>query len=616
MCGIAGIVGSPSSSRESLVASADDVISWISNRGPDNSGFKVVESSGYNILLAHTRLAVIDLSFDANQPMSDPSGRYTITFNGEIYNYIELKKELIKDGCSFITDSDTEVLLHLWMKYKHSALEKTNGMFAFAVVDSLEGKLTIARDRFGKKPLYWGKSCDDHIIFSSSVASVAHYCSAKVDVDYCARGLFYKSYEIFGAGSPFNGVHAVNPGHLIEFDLRKGEFGGHEVCWYELSVNVLDYGKSKSNQHSDLRDLLEDSVELRLRADVPIGVSISGGLDSSIVSSLALDRRPLTGFCFGAVDEEGSEANAAKELAESLDMDLILIWMNSNGFDFERALETTLQHQEAPFSSLSVVAQNEVFRTAKEHGLTVMLGGQGGDEVFAGYRKFFIVAIREAKKRKDFVLLSKLLFGMGRMILTELDQVALYRQSLGRYFGSSRSAFNLVNFKAPNLDIMHSQQATLSARQIDDVLSWSLPTLLRYEDRNSMGHGVETRLPLLDKRLVELGLSMPIEQKISNGYGKWCLRQAMQKEIPSSIAFNRKKRGFNVNNFMIKAGMGGVLKQIVLDNKRVLASYVTEDWRIVEKKLDVNKLSSDSNLLDEVLMLAWLVEPIRSRVKK
>lgn len=618
MCGLFGFFDNSSFSKGALVFLREHIFC----RGPDGIGAWKDQFESHEIHLIHTRLSIIDLSNHADQPMQDPACDWVITYNGEIYNYIEIREELIKEGWSFHSQSDTEVLLKAWAQWGLNALPRLNGMFAFAVTHRSTGETWLVRDRFGVKPLLWGRLVVGGLVFSSSVAAVAQAIRAPVDPAYCAHGLRYKAFEGPDAGAPFVGVHSVAPGGWLKLQLGSATNqtdDGLQITegrWYDLAQAVAAKQASLAACSDDdllaqCQALLQDAVTLRLRSDVPLAVSLSGGLDSSTVAALAARQvKDLHGFTYGAPQAVQSEGPVVGRFAQQVGITPHYIWPALDAAGLDVLLERTLTCQEAPFPGLSVMAQNEVFRTVRQSGFKVLLGGQGGDEAFAGYRKFFVVAARHALRQRDAGAALRLLYSLGLMLLHEAGQARTFWRALGRYRPKADFAFDLLDWSAPTANLWGAAAGGLAGRQIEDVQRWSIPTLLRYEDRNSMGHGVETRLPFMDYRLVELALALPARLKIAKGFGKWAVRHAAQGVVPDFIRLNRKKRGFDVTQTWIADGLGQGLRARLHGQQSTLAPFMKKNLDI-DRVLSDEALQASSNLLDEALMLAWLAQPIR-----
>lgn len=614
MCGLLGGI------RRGSQAGADVALrhyASIARRGPDHGSSKAFACRGWQVALAHSRLSVIDLSPMGNQPMHDEVSGWWMIYNGEIYNYIEIRHDLAALGWSFQSSSDTEVLLKAWAQWGLAALDRCNGMFAFAAFNPRKGELWLLRDRFGVKPLVWGRAPDGSVHFSSSLAAVAHEAGSELDLGYCSRGVYYKVYETPESGSPFRNVRPVAPGGWVRMRISDGDVDIEQGRWYALGKSVEQRVAEISGLHEpalleQCRSILEDAVRLRMRSDVPVAVSLSGGLDSTTIAALASHSAGrIHGFTFGSPADEGSEGPDVHRLAQTIPIDVTYVWPRFDRAGLGIALERTLACQEAPFSGTSIIAQNEVYREVRAANIKVLLGGQGGDEAFAGYRKFFLVALRDAVHRRQASDVLRVVLSLGIMLQHEVVQARVYWANRHRYFGKSGAGFSLLDWSPATEDLLGHASQSLSERQVADIERWSLPTLLRYEDRNSMGHGVESRLPFLDYRLVELAVALPLCLKIRKGYGKWALRVAAKGVIPDRLRLNRRKRGFDVTQDWIHGGLGQVLRDAILENRDSLYGHLRKgvDLRLL---LSEDALSRNSNLLSEALMLAWLVKPLRA----
>jgi asparagine synthase (glutamine-hydrolysing) len=613
MCGISGRI-------DRTPAAALDIHSHqyraIKARGPDGGGVEALCSNGHAVTLMHSRLSILDLSESGRQPMHDPVSGWWITYNGEIYNYRELREELRDLGWTFRSTGDTEVLLKAWAQWGVDALTRLNGMFALAVFRPGSGEMWLVRDRFGVKPLAWGWLPSGGIVFSSSVAGIAESLGTDLDPHYCARGVLYKVYETAGSGSPFKKVKTVAAGSWVRFQLSENGIKSQEAGWYDLHSAVSHVSRSIKTVSDDellakCWDLLRDAVKLRLRSDVPLAVSLSGGLDSSSVAAVASTHvTRLRGFTYGSPKAPASEGPEVQKFAADVGIGVTYVWPEYGAQALGDSLERTMAFQEAPFCGLSLLAQNEIYRNTREAGFKVLLGGQGGDELFAGYRKFFFVALREAVHAKKPGTAFRLLCSIGLMLAHEAGQAKMYWENLGRYRGKTTLGFELLNWRPATENLWGEANLSLSQRQIADILQWSLPTLLRYEDRNSMGYGIESRLPFMDYRLMELALALPARLKITNGYGKWALRRMTTGVVPDAIRLQRRKRGFDVTQAWVKEGIGARLRNLIFDHRHALSPHLRPGVNL-DMRLSDETLSRDGNLLDEALMLAWLVQPVR-----
>ncbi len=614
MCGILGYFGFDKNARSKV----ESAIRHINRRGPDGKGSWSNEQGDLLIDFFHTRLSIIDTEHTSNQPMKDSRGDWLIIYNGEIFNFLELRKTLEHNGVLFSTKSDTEVVLKAWLKWGENSLPRLNGMFAFAVYHVSERTLWLARDRFGEKPLYWSLSPrKDSLLFSSSVAAIADINNEPVNIEYCSFGLRYKVFDQYTESSPFENVRSLLPGTWLRVKVKGNFLETKLSTWYDLKTEVnlrLADSLQKSDEAllQECAELLDDSIKIRLRSDVPLAVSLSGGLDSSTIASIVVRKvQGLNGYTYGSPLDMSSEGPAVQLLSRDLGITPTYVWPHYNKVSLDALLERTYISQEAPFPSTSVMAQNELYRNVSNDSFKVLLGGQGGDEIFGGYRKFFFIALMEAiAKRKGIDALSSVA-SIFLMLINEFSSAATYWRALDRYGKNRNAEFNILNWETNSANLWGSVNQSFRERQADDVLFWSLPSLLRYEDRNSMGHGVESRLPFLDFRLVELALSLPTRLKIHNGFGKWSLRVLAKSLVPDYIRLNRKKRGFDVSQPLIHQGLGECLRERILSNKNYLGVHM-KNIGGVDRLLSDDLLSKNSDLLDECLMLGWLAQPVRN----
>lgn len=547
MCGIAGIYRFDASRVEERLL--EEMGERLAHRGPDGKGIYLDREFG----LVHRRLKIIDLSDKADQPMTDSSGNLIISYNGEIYNYLELRKEMEGEGYCFRSGSDTEVILAAYAQWKEDCVKKFNGMFAFALWDRRERRLFCARDRLGQKPFYYHCS-SRRFAFASEIKSLLSLPDVCVEPnwtlirDYLILGLVDHTPETF-----FAGIRKLEPATWLIADRE----GIRMERYWDLEVsNQLEGNSPISLQAEKFREILTDAVRLRLRSDVSLGSCLSGGIDSasivclihSLISPGHKERVGEHQKAFSAVSELPAldESPFIRLVTDATGADAHFVYPSSGRFLEE--MDTLLWHQEEPFSSSSIYAQWCVFRRAAEAGVKVMLDGQGADEQLCGYRKFSYFYLRELLSRKAGATLFKesLLSLRNLSFFSGID----VRHSL-RYFRLGRHWQGLSNIIRP--EILLSEEipipigwnGSLARRILLDMHRFSLPSLLRYEDKNSMAFSIESRTPFLDFRLVEFLARLPLGFKIRNGWTKYILREAMKGIIPEKIRRRRGKLGFD-----------------------------------------------------------------------
>jgi asparagine synthase (glutamine-hydrolysing) len=580
MCGISGAI--ELKNNTTIDFSENSIVDKsIKRRGPDSYSFLSQEYNQFKITLAHSRLSIIDLSSASNQPFCSEDNRYKIIFNGEIYNYIEIKKELKALGCYFRTEGDTEVLLNAWIYWGATCLSKLNGMFSFAIFDSVIGELNIVRDRFGVKPLVYSFLPNGGLFFSSSVDAVALISNnLTLDMDYLSRGYHYGVFEGIGNNTSYNNVNYLEAGSIATITFNP-EFNFSIKKWYDLKSEVeknvqLNLNKTYEQLKEECKLLIFDAVNIRLRSDVPVAVSLSGGVDSTIISKIAKSMNPnIQGFTFGSPKDPLSEGNLVDMFANLNNFKVNYISIKEVNNEVIKAFEETFSAQELPFFGLSIVAQNQVYNSVKANGVKVLLGGQGGDEIFAGYRKFFIHSLKNSISNNDVSTSINLLYSLGNMMLYESKKISLFWGFRNRYFSQKSSKeSNIINIQPINrLDMIGDASMNCMERQMIDILQLSIPTLLRYEDKNSMYHSIESRLPMMDYRLVEFAISLPILYKIKHGFGKWILRDIYKDDIPKEILFNKRKRGFDVSQKLMELGLQDYLIENILSNRSKLKNF-------------------------------------------
>jgi asparagine synthase (glutamine-hydrolysing) len=546
----------------------------IAHRGPEGEGHWT-DANG-RVALGHRRLAVIDLTETARQPMHYGDGRYIITFNGEIYNYVELKEVLRSKGYRFETRSDTEVLMAMYDWKKEKALDYLDGMFAFAIYDTKENVLFCARDRFGEKPFYYAFEPGKFFIFGSEMkalwaAGLSKTVNAALLYNYLAYGLLQ---NVNDRGETFyRDIFTLENSHYIRLDT--GNIRVEKTRYWDIEPRPgkMQSGKPLVREEAameEFRELLNGSIRRRLRSDVPVGSSLSGGLDSSLIvcqaSGLLKEKnRRLQTFSArfpSFAKDEGTYMQMAVERAQA---DPFYVY--PSGDDLARKIKEAYYYQEEPFGSASILAQYDLMRAAGERGVTVLLDGQGADEILGGYRHYYPPYIRELRAQgwrqglsaaRDYLgketgnhVNFGLIKGIGHIICNDFP-------SLLRSFKTGRVAANQVFAPLFNKDfyeVCHHRSylpGPAFDRRVEglgemlyyDAYQGGLSELLRYADRNAMAHSREIRLPFLDHELVKFLFQLPADLKIRRGWTKYIMRKAFESELPQEIAWRRDKIGY------------------------------------------------------------------------
>ncbi|QRM27236.1 asparagine synthase (glutamine-hydrolyzing) [Microvirga sp. VF16] len=590
-----GIVGAFSLSGEPIDVNVLQRMNDLqSHRGPDGEGFLLGWLNGdkteqalvrntaefernnrVEIALGHRRLAILDLMDRGLQPMTVGEGRIWIVFNGEIYNHLELKTKLEACGYTFTTRTDTEVLLQAYRHWGEDCLSHIEGMYAFAIWDGRRGQLFCARDRFGIKPFYYAM-VNGYFVFASEIKALLAFpgVGAVADDEAVLSFLTHGNCD-YGERTMFRGVKALPASNCISIEIRSNKL--LQRSYYQLKPTMVR-NLSDDEQIERLRELLVGTVRKHLISDVRIGSCLSGGLDSSAVVSLignicrnypeaasaVGDKLRTFTSCYEY--RELDERNYALAVADAVGAEPQLVFPSAEDFwtDFERFA----WHQDMPSGGLSFYAQWRVMRAAKEAGVKVLLDGQGGDEVFGGYAKFryaYLVSLLRSRRFPTLIGEAAAMVRHGDRYVLDLRNGYRYLpKSLRRLFNVDSALKDTIRTDWDKvvsdrstpatrwwLNASGSQDSSLSNLgtmmqriQIDDIFIDTLPQLLRFEDRSSMAFSIEARVPLLDRQLVEHGISLPDNLKVRDGWSKFAIRKAMQGLMPEPVRLRKSKLGF------------------------------------------------------------------------
>ncbi|MFZ4540622.1 MAG: asparagine synthase (glutamine-hydrolyzing) [Rickettsiales bacterium] len=578
MCGIVGAVALTSRPIDSLAARLSAMSSLIVHRGPDGHGLWVQEEQ--RVGFGHRRLAIIELTEAGHQPMKGRDGAI-ITYNGEIYNHVELRKQL-ESGWQFHSHSDTEVILAAHAKWGEDCVQHLRGMFAFAIWK--DGELFAARDRFGIKPFYYA-IVDGVFYFASEIKALLPVLSSvETDPDALAEYLTFQ-YTI-GDRSMFKHVHTLMPGNALT--IRKGEV---DISRYWDVHYEIDYARSEDSFIEELRARMNDSMGVHSRSDVPVGAYVSGGIDSSLVARLGtqLPQSAKLGFHGKFTQFPGyDESNYAQMACDGAGIDLKQIDITAS--DFREHIAKVVYHLDHPVAGPGAFPQYMVSKLASEH-VKVVLGGQGGDEIFAGYARYLVAyleqclkaAIDGTYKNKYFVVTPESILG-NLTVLQEYKPLIKQFFSQGLFESMDRRYMRLIDKSADMqnevdwsaldrdgvvnrfLGIFNSERNVHPQAYLDSMMHFDfkclLPALLHVEDRMAMAHGIESRVPFLDHQLVELLATVPPIFKFEGGKMKQMLKKSFGDLLPEPVLNRRDKMGFPVP---LKEWFAGELKDMVHD---------------------------------------------------
>ncbi len=597
MCGIAGAY----SFKNKIIQDEwlQNAANSLNKRGPDNQNFVTIGKAS----LVHARLSIIDTSTQANQPIYDSTERYAIIFNGEIFNYQTIKKELEEKGVQFKTQSDTEVLLYAYIHFGKAFLHKLNGFFAFVIYDKQEETLFIALDRFGIKPLYFF-SDDDYFFFGSELKTITQFPINK-EINWSSVATYFQLNYIPGKNSIFNNIYRLEPGNYIE--IHNGKLQTQK--WYTIPYNALQAEQNQlsyTEQKTKLVELMDDSVRLRLIADVPLGAFLSGGIDSSVVTAMAARHtKNLNTFSIGF---EGNsffdETPYANLVAKHFNTNHTVFKLKNE--DLFESLHELLEYTDEPFADSSALLVNILSKFTRKQ-VTVALSGDAGDELFAGYNKHYgewqsrnggwqaniihalkpvwhsLPKSRSGKIGNKIRQLERFAIGMDMpaserwwrwCCINDLDFVDSLLidkidQSLTKIIETRQQFSKVVDF-----------DGTLNDCLLADV-GMVLPyDMLVKVDRMSMRNSLEVRVPFLDYRIVEFAFSLPVSSKIDANYKKKIVQDAFKEVLPAEL-YNRPKKGFEVP----------LLQWFRTDLKdRILNDWLSDKFIIEQNVFHLNKI--------------------------
>lgn len=554
MCGVAGILNL-APSRMAPADVLDRMLQSIVHRGPDDQG-RLVDRE---LAMGMRRLSIIDLA-DGKQPICDESGRFTVVFNGEIYNYRELREQLLSRGHSLKTHSDTEVIVHLYEEFRHECLDHLRGMFSFAVWDNRARDLFIARDRLGIKPLYYAKR-NGTLLFGSEIKALLQHPDLSVSLDHRALSDYLSLKYVPAPRTLFHGVHSLPAGHYL---VARG--GRIEIKRYwDLSFQKPAVRKSESEYLEELESLLRESVRLRLRSDVPFGAFLSGGVDSSIIVALMADElgEPVKTFSVGFDRSEGQdELPFAKMVADQFRCDHHTLTISSA--DFLQHAEQVLWHLDQPIADQATVATYMVASLARQH-VKMVLTGEGGDELFAGYARYegeryspwtrhwpspLGKGVRNAASKLPGLRRAKIAIHA----LTNRDEATRFANWFPMFSDDAKASllddWTTDEASGARYVFDHHLKQSDATEPLDrmlycDTKAWLVDFLLLRGDKMTMANSLEGRVPLLDHKLVEFAAQLPTNLKLRGRTRKYLLKRLGSKLLPDTI-IHRRKQGFPI----------------------------------------------------------------------
>ncbi len=549
MCGIIGYL-----SEERLPI--EKGLEALRHRGPDSQAFRDFENQGYHLALGHTRLSIIDLSSEANQPFFSEDGRFCLTFNGEIYNYRELRTELESLGQTFRTTSDTEVLLKFLIEFGAEEAHRLKGMFAIVWFDKVEGRIVLIRDHLGIKPIYLYHE-GNTVIWSSELRGIWSLLGRKDELDESLWAQFLSAGFMYEPNTGYKNVRKVKPGTSLSLSLREGEFPKQDLYRYWNPFNKFD---DRSPSHG-IQDLISNEIESHLVSDVPLGLFFSGGVDSSVLLSHVGNR--ISSFLVKADQEEvkkagfSSDFDYGKKIAQHLSANLNIVELDEDYPDFLESIAHVAEVNEEPMADYTSLASESLSRKARESGFTVMLSGMGADEIFAGYPRYQLMAY--GPRFAPVFSLAKPLLKFSSFLEKKIDRFDGYFRSSGyaRKYHSILSPFGIGEVKKmiggqAVETFYHDQERLLGTiKHESDVKKAMAIDLLGFlshnflvADKSSMQASIELRVPLATSLLFEQTMSMNDRSLLTWNQAKLPLRRYLNDHLPREF-FQRKKAGFH-----------------------------------------------------------------------
>lgn len=578
MCGISGFISNKNSfSEDEIIKISRSMSQALSHRGPDNFGNWISLEDG--VSMSHQRLSILDLSSAGSQPMFSKSGRYVIVFNGEIYNHFKLREKI---DVHWTSTSDTETLLESIEQFGLlKTLEMCIGMFAFALWDLKNKTLSLVRDRMGEKPLYYGKQANT-FLFSSELKAFKKHPDFKNEINREALVQYFNKGYVPGPFSIWNGINKLTPGTYITVslsDLNSNREIPDPIAYWSLNKVVKNGQKNPflgtaSQAVDEFEYLLRDSISLQMIADVPVGAFLSGGIDSTTIVALmqAQSKSPIKSFTIGFSESDYNEANYANKIAQYLNTDHEELYVSSK--DAQNVIPLITDIYDEPFADSSSIPTFLVSKLAKSK-VTVSLSGDGGDELMAGYGRYFDYKAQMLWKRINQMpnIIKPFLFKLFNFKLFELidlvikfigfknvKSIEVRATLIAKLINSNNydEFYEIISsqwYPAPLLDcnIFKSDLNLMNDLVLNDIekmmfrdaLDYLPNDILTKVDRSAMSVSLETRVPMLDHRLVEFAWTLPLNIKVYNNTSKWVLKEILAKHIPVEL-INRPKMGFGV----------------------------------------------------------------------
>ena len=584
MCGIAGYIG------KKLIDEAriELTLEKMKNRGPDHHDYKKYRQNDMFIYLLHSRLSIIDLDARSHQPMT--IGDCTIIYNGEIYNYVELRKELEKQGIEFKTASDTEVLLQYYLHYGEDCVKYFEGMWAFAIYDKRNELLFLSRDRFAEKPLYYYQDSDglyfgSEIKFLKSLANQKFSVNTKHLLSYLVNG--YKS--LYKADSTFfNEIKEIRYATNLIIDKRLNV----RMYGYWTPACSIDDKMQLNEAIEGIRHHLTESMRVRLRSDVPLAFCLSGGVDSASLASIAAKVFNYNVASFSIIDKDERYNELDNIMATIRDIDCRHSLIELSCHDFLPKLRRLMEYHDVPIATITYFIHSLLSEAISGDGYRVSFSGTSGDELFSGYYDHFLLHLYEVRNEKDYAqyLRDWEEHTSGFIRNPILKDPDLYRKNINyreHVFDNSSEFIDYLNVEfQDDYKEEHYCASLMRNRMLNELFHEATPVVLHEDDLNSMFYSIENRSPFLDSRLFKFAYSIPSKYLIRDGYGKYLLRESMQGILNDYVRLDRRKRGFNASINSLIDFNNADIREYLLDEKADIFQLLKRDK--VEKLFSLN----------------------------
>ncbi len=591
MCGIAGYLGKKII-KDSII---ENTFNLMMHRGPDSKGKFVEKDQKFNKVFLHTRLSIIDLKEQSNQPFENEN--YILIYNGEIYNYLEIKEDLKLKGHKFKTQSDTEVLLKSYIEYKEDCVNRFIGMWSFAIYDKLNKKLFLSRDIFGEKPLYYYYKNNEFIFgseikFIKSIKNESLHKNRKKILNLLNFG--YKSiHQNFD--SFYEDIQLLEPGCSITID-KNLDF--KKIKYFKL--NSINFNQNKKNYSEivfDVQKLIVESLKLRLRSDVPVAFCLSGGIDSAFLASLAVKKldRKINTFSIIDSDKRYNESENINKIIKDLNCDNYQIELKKKS-DFFFDIEKLVKQHDGPISTISYYIHSFLANQISKSGYKVSISGTGADEIFTGYYDhypLYFASIRDFKLReREIKKWRKHLMPLIRNKQFKDPEIYLKDSSNTQsIFGTDKDLRKFIKDPLTNNleEKIFIEDNLLKNRMINELFHQVVPVILKHDDLNSMMYSIENRSPYLDKKLFEYSLGIPTKYFIQDGFQKKILRDCSKNILIDEVRLSRKKVGFNASVFTLSNIRE--IKDFLYTGNNKLSEYVDLNlfFNYLEKSNSVSK---------------------------